>query len=47
MERTAISIFKPTYEKLLSKKLKEQSKLGKEITWDEFFIRLIKEDCDE
>jgi predicted CopG family antitoxin len=42
-ERVAISVFKETYEKLLRAKLEKQSKLGKEIIWDDFFLELIKE----
>ncbi len=39
--RTTISIFKETYQILLEKKLIEQSKLNKEITWDKFLRGLL------
>jgi len=40
-ERTVISVFLTTYKKLLERKLAEQNKLKKEITWDEFFTNLL------
>jgi len=42
-ERTTISIFRKTYEKLLKEKLEKQLKIGKPLTWDEFFT--IKRNC--
>jgi hypothetical protein len=40
--RTNISIFETTYQKLLKGKLKRQVNIGREITWDDFLLELVK-----
>jgi len=42
MKRATIPVFYKTYEKLLAQKLKMQGEKGKHITWDNFFLILIK-----
>ena len=40
--KTTITIDKKTYEKLIKKKMKVSSKLGRPITWNEFFEKKVK-----
>lgn len=40
--KTTITIDKKTYEKLIKKKMKASFKMGRPLTWDEFFDRKLK-----